>query len=131
MKINYWKRKWPMKKNRTKSLEQQMECFKSTYTELLARLSDLSIVSKTGKVNSTIDAEQIRCTALTNDRWWPLGIFSQNHKRNSGGPAKNHRTEIVMLPKLDQFFELLEPPTTSIEIEGQEYDRFFLLKING
>lgn len=29
--------------------------------------------------------------------------------------AKNRRTEIVILPKLDQFFELLEPPTVSLE----------------
>ncbi|WP_273568073.1 OmpA/MotB family protein [Maribacter halichondriae] len=31
------------------------------------------------------------------------------------GRAKNRRTEIVILPKLDQFFELLEPPMTSAE----------------
>lgn len=30
------------------------------------------------------------------------------------GRAKNRRTEIVILPKLDQFFELLEPPKTDI-----------------
>tara|TARA_R110000868_G_scaffold126481_7_gene333603 strand:- start:7420 stop:7935 length:516 start_codon:yes stop_codon:yes gene_type:complete len=30
----------------------------------------------------------------------------------SEGRAKNRRTEIVILPKLDQFFELLEPPVT-------------------
>jgi chemotaxis protein MotB len=35
-------------KNRALSLEQQMEYFKSTYTDLLARLSDLSVVSKSG-----------------------------------------------------------------------------------
>ncbi|HCO84649.1 MAG TPA: hypothetical protein DIT95_14100 [Arenibacter sp.] len=35
-------------KNRSKSLEQQMEYFKSTNTDLLARLSDLSVVSKSG-----------------------------------------------------------------------------------
>mgnify|MGYP001028753438 CR=1 FL=1 len=35
-------------KNRAKSLEQQMEYFKSTNTDLLARLSDLSVVSKSG-----------------------------------------------------------------------------------
>tara|TARA_R110000868_G_scaffold126481_7_gene333604 strand:- start:7994 stop:8278 length:285 start_codon:yes stop_codon:yes gene_type:complete len=34
--------------NRAKSLEQQMEYFKSTNTDLLARLSDLSVVSKSG-----------------------------------------------------------------------------------
>ncbi len=34
--------------NRSKSLEQQMEYFKSTNTDLLARLSDLSVVSKSG-----------------------------------------------------------------------------------
>ncbi|MGB5820739.1 MAG: OmpA family protein [Saonia sp.] len=31
------------------------------------------------------------------------------------GRSKNRRTEIVILPKLDQFFELLEPPTASIQ----------------
>jgi len=35
-------------KNRTKSLEQQMEYFKSTNTDLLARLSDFSVLSKSG-----------------------------------------------------------------------------------
>lgn len=34
--------------NRAKGLEQQMEYFKSTNTDLLARLSDMSVVSKTG-----------------------------------------------------------------------------------
>ncbi|RKN80410.1 OmpA/MotB family protein [Ulvibacterium marinum] len=34
------------------------------------------------------------------------------------GRAKNRRTEIVILPKLDQFFELLEPPTASIQENG-------------
>ena len=29
------------------------------------------------------------------------------------GKALNRRTEIIILPKLDQFFELLEPPTSS------------------
>lgn len=29
------------------------------------------------------------------------------------GRALNRRTEIIILPKLDQFFELLEPPMTS------------------
>ncbi|WP_117879446.1 OmpA/MotB family protein [Aureibaculum luteum] len=29
------------------------------------------------------------------------------------GRAANRRTEIIILPKLDQFFELLEPPTTT------------------
>jgi len=40
-------------KNRAKSLEQQMEYFKSTNTDLLARLSDLSIVSKSGAESIT------------------------------------------------------------------------------
>lgn len=31
------------------------------------------------------------------------------------GRAINRRTEIIILPKLDQFFELLEPPTTDIQ----------------
>ncbi|NHF59736.1 OmpA family protein [Flavobacteriaceae bacterium TP-CH-4] len=35
------------------------------------------------------------------------------------GRAKNRRTEIVILPKLDQFFELLEPPLTSIGNQGE------------
>lgn len=30
------------------------------------------------------------------------------------GRAKNRRTEIVILPKLDQFFELLEPPVAKV-----------------
>ena len=35
-------------KNKTKSVEQQAEYFKSTNTNLLERLSDLSVVSKSG-----------------------------------------------------------------------------------
>jgi chemotaxis protein MotB len=31
------------------------------------------------------------------------------------GRAINRRTEIVILPKLDQFFELLEPPVKDIQ----------------
>lgn len=34
---------------------------------------------------------------------------------NAEGRAKNRRTEIVILPKLDQFFELLEPPTVHVQ----------------
>ena len=40
-------------KNLSKSLEQQMEYFKSTNTDLLARLSDLSVVSKSGAESIT------------------------------------------------------------------------------
>ena len=35
------------------------------------------------------------------------------------GRAVNRRTEIIILPKLDQFFELLEPPTTNVEGQGK------------
>jgi chemotaxis protein MotB len=31
------------------------------------------------------------------------------------GKSLNRRTEIVILPKLDQFFQLMEPPTMSAE----------------
>jgi chemotaxis protein MotB len=31
------------------------------------------------------------------------------------GKALNRRTEIIILPQLDQFFQLLEPPVSSME----------------
>ena len=229
-------------KNRSKSLEQQMDYFKSTNTDLLARLSDLSVVSKSGaesikqsllalneqnkyikdlttsmqrkdSINLVLvmnlkrslddfDDEDINIEAkkgvvyvsisdkmlfrsgsyqisnraeevigkiakIVNDHKeldilveghtdnvpianecladnWDLSVkratsivrLMQNkfgvqpQRMTAGGRseflpktanetavgrAKNRRTEIVILPKLDQFFELLEPPMTSTE----------------
>jgi chemotaxis protein MotB len=229
-------------KNRSKSLEQQMEYFKSTNTDLLARLSDLSVVSKSGaesikqslqalneqnkyikdlttsmqrkdsinlvlvmNLKRSLDdfddedinievkkgvvyvsisdkmlfrsgsyqisnrAEEVigKIAKIVNDHKeldilveghtdtvpisnecmvdnWDLSVkratsivrlmqnkFSVQPQRITAGGrseyqpkttnetmegrAKNRRTEIVILPKLDQFFELLEPPMTSTE----------------
>jgi len=229
-------------KNRAKSLEQQMEYFKSTNTDLLARLSDLSVVSKSGaesikqslealneqnrfikdlttsmqrkdsinlvlvmNLKRSLDdfddedinievkkgvvyvsisdkmlfrsgsyqisnrAEEVigKIAKIVNDHKeldilieghtdnvpitnecmvdnWDLSVkratsivrLMQNkfgvqpQRMTAGGRseflpkttnetvqgrAKNRRTEIIILPKLDQFFQLLEPPMTSIE----------------
>ncbi len=231
-------------KNRTKSLEQQIEYFKSTNTNLLARLSDLSVVSKSGaesikqslsalneqnryikdlttsmqrkdsinlvlvmNLKRSLDnfededihievkkgvvyvsisdkmlfrsgsyqiskrAEEVigKIAKIVNDHKeldilveghtdnvpianecmvdnWDLSVkratsivrlmqnkFSVQPSRMTAGGrseylpkttnetvegrAKNRRTEIVILPKLDQFFELLEPPTASTDLE--------------
>lgn len=229
-------------KNRNKSLEQQMEYFKSTNTDLLARLSDLSVVSKSGaesirqslsalnaqnkyikdlttsmqrkdsinlvlvmNLKRSLDnfddedidievkkgvvyvsisdkmlfrsgsyqisnrAEEVigKIAKIVNDHKeldilveghtdsvpisnecmvdnWDLSVkratsivrlmqnkfgvqpfrmtaggrseyLPKTSNETAEGRTKNRRTEIVILPKLDQFFELLEPPMTSIE----------------
>lgn len=233
-------------KNRSKSLEQQMEYFKSTNTDLLARLSDLSVVSKSGaesikkslealneqnkyikdltsnmqrkdsinlvlvmnlkrsldnfededinievkkgvvyvsisdkmlfrsgSYNISNRAEEVigKIAKIINDHK-ELDILVEGHTDNvpistdcmtdnwdlsvkratsivrlmqtkfgvqplrmtaggrseylpkttnatTEGRAINRRTEIIILPKLDQFFELLEPPTTTVEGQGK------------
>ncbi|MCK0192053.1 OmpA family protein [Arenibacter sp. F20364] len=233
-------------KNRSKSLEQQMEYFKSTNTDLLARLSDLSVVSKSGaesikkslealneqnkyikdltsnmqrkdsinlvlvmnlkrsldnfddedinievkkgvvyvsisdkmlfrsgSYNISNRAEEVigKIAKIINDHK-ELDILVEGHTDNvpistdcmtdnwdlsvkratsivrlmqtkfgvqplrmtaggrseylpkttnatKEGRAINRRTEIIILPKLDQFFELLEPPTTNVEGQGK------------
>tara|TARA_R110002020_G_scaffold384233_5_gene595043 strand:- start:3811 stop:4677 length:867 start_codon:yes stop_codon:yes gene_type:complete len=233
-------------KNRSKSLEQQMEYFKSTNTDLLARLSDLSVVSKSGaesikkslealneqnkyikdltsnmqrkdsinlvlvmnlkrsldnfddedinievkkgvvyvsisdkmlfrsgSYNISNRAEEVigKIAKIINDHK-ELDILVEGHTDNvpistdcmtdnwdlsvkratsivrlmqtkfgvqplrmtaggrseylpkttnatTEGRAINRRTEIIILPKLDQFFELLEPPTTTVEAQGK------------
>ncbi|RAJ13977.1 OmpA/MotB family protein [Arenibacter echinorum] len=233
-------------KNRSKSLEQQMEYFKSTNTDLLARLSDLSVVSKSGaesikkslealneqnkyikdltssmqrkdsinlvlvmnlkrsldnfededinievkkgvvyvsisdkmlfrsgSYNISNRAEEVigKIAKIINDHK-ELDILVEGHTDNvpistecmtdnwdlsvkratsivrlmqtkfavqplrmtaggrseylpkttnatAEGRAVNRRTEIIILPKLDQFFELLEPPTTNVEGQGK------------
>ena len=233
-------------KNRSKSLEQQMEYFKSTNTDLLARLSDLSVVSKSGaesikkslealneqnkyikdltsnmqrkdsinlvlvmnlkrsldnfddedinievkkgvvyvsisdkmlfrsgSYNISNRAEEVigKIAQIINDHK-ELDILVEGHTDNvpistdcmtdnwdlsvkratsivrlmqtkfgvqplrmtaggrseylpkttnatTEGRAINRRTEIIILPKLDQFFELLEPPTTNVEGQGK------------
>ena len=233
-------------KNRSKSLEQQMEYFKSTNTDLLARLSDLSVVSKSGaesikkslealneqnkyikdltssmqrkdsinlvlvmnlkrsldnfededinievkkgvvyvsisdkmlfrsgSYNISNRAEEVigKIAKIINDHN-ELDILVEGHTDNvpistdcmtdnwdlsvkratsivrlmqtkfgvqplrmtaggrseyvpkttnetTEGRAINRRTEIIILPKLDQFFELLEPPTTNVEGQGK------------
>ena len=233
-------------KNRSKSLEQQMEYFKSTNTDLLARLSDLSVVSKSGaesikkslealneqnkyikdltsnmqrkdsinlvlvmnlkrsldnfddedinievkkgvvyvsisdkmlfrsgSYNISNRAEEVigKIPKIINDHK-ELDILVEGHTDNvpistdcmtdnwdlsvkratsivrlmqtkfgvqplrmtaggrseylpkttnatTEGRAINRRTEIIILPKLDQFFELLEPPTTNVEGQGK------------
>jgi hypothetical protein len=85
-------------RNRTALLEQQLEYFKSTNTNLLDRLADLSVVSKTG-------AESIRRSldALNEQNRYIKDLTSSIRHRDS------LNTEIIILPELDQFFQLLEP----------------------
>ncbi len=47
-------------RNRTRSLEEQLDYFKQTNTDLLARLSDLSVVSKTGAESIQKSLETLR-----------------------------------------------------------------------
>ncbi len=64
--------------NRSKSLEQQMEYFKSTNTDLLARLSDLSVVSKSG-------AESIKQSlkALNEQNKYIKDLTTSMHRKDS------------------------------------------------
>tara|TARA_R110002050_G_scaffold286468_3_gene437034 strand:- start:115966 stop:116823 length:858 start_codon:yes stop_codon:yes gene_type:complete len=71
---------------------------------------DLSVKRATSIVRlmqSKFNVQPQRLTAGGRSEYLP-----KTTNETSEGRAKNRRTEIVILPKLDQFFELLEPPVT-------------------
>jgi chemotaxis protein MotB len=80
-------------------------------TDCMADNWDLSVKRATSIVRlmqHKFGVEPYRMTAGGRSEYIP-----KSTNETSKGRAVNRRTEIVILPKLDQFFELLEPPTTS------------------
>jgi chemotaxis protein MotB len=77
---------------------------------------DLSVKRATSIVRlmqTKFGVEPLRMTAGGRSEYLPKTTNSTVE-----GRAVNRRTEIIILPKLDQFFELLEPPTTNVEGQG-------------
>ena len=84
-------------------------------TECMADNWDLSVKRATSIVRlmqNKFNVQPSRMTAGGRSEYLP-----KTTNETVEGRAKNRRTEIVILPKLDQFFELMEPPTTSLEME--------------
>ena len=84
-------------------------------TECIADNWDLSVKRATSIVRlmqNKFNVQPARMTAGGRSEYLP-----KTTNESVEGRAKNRRTEIVILPKLDQFFELMEPPTTSVEME--------------
>lgn len=84
-------------------------------TECMADNWDLSVKRATSIVRlmqNKFNVQPSRMTAGGRSEYLP-----KSTNETLEGRAKNRRTEIVILPKLDQFFELMEPPTTSVEME--------------
>ena len=84
-------------------------------TECMADNWDLSVKRATSIVRlmqNKFNVQPSRMTAGGRSEYLP-----KTTNETVEGRAKNRRTEIVILPKLDQFFELMEPPTTSVEME--------------
>jgi len=80
-------------------------------TECMEDNWDLSVKRATSIVRlmqTKFGVEPHRMTAGGRSEYIP-----KSTNETSIGRAINRRTEIVILPKLDQFFELLEPPMTS------------------
>ncbi len=85
------------------------------FTECMADNWDLSVKRATSIVRlmqNKFNVQPSRMTAGGRSEYLP-----KTTNETAEGRAKNRRTEIVILPKLDQFFELMEPPTTSVEME--------------
>jgi chemotaxis protein MotB len=77
---------------------------------------DLSVKRATSIVRlmqTKFGVEPLRMTAGGRSEYLP-----KTTNATVEGRAVNRRTEIIILPKLDQFFELLEPPTTNVEGQG-------------
>ncbi len=84
-------------------------------TECMADNWDLSVKRATSIVRlmqNKFNVQPSRMTAGGRSEYLP-----KTTNETVEGRAKNRRTEIVILPRLDQFFELMEPPTTSVEME--------------
>lgn len=91
-------------KNKSKSLEQQMEYFKSTNTDLLARLSDLSVVSKSG-------AESIKKSleALNEQNKYIKDLTSSMQRKDS--------INLVLVMNLKRSLENFDDEDISIEVK--------------
>jgi len=82
-------------------------------TECLVDNWDLSVKRATSIVRlmqNEFNVQPFRMTAGGRSEFIP-----KTTNETVEGRAINRRTEIIILPKLDQFFELLEPPTTDIQ----------------
>ncbi|WP_291871007.1 OmpA family protein [Maribacter sp.] len=91
-------------KNRTKSLEQQIDYFKSTNTDLLARLSDLSIVSKSG-------AESIKKSleALNEQNKYIKDLTTSMQRKDS--------INLVLVMNLKRSLDVFEDEDINIEVK--------------
>lgn len=81
------------------------------YTECMVDNWDLSVKRATSIVRlmqKEFGVEPVRMTAAGRSEYLP-----KESNETSEGRAINRRTEIIILPKLDQFFNLLEPPVTN------------------
>lgn len=81
------------------------------YTECMVDNWDLSVKRATSIVRlmqKEFGVEPVRMTAAGRSEFLP-----KESNETSEGRAINRRTEIIILPKLDQFFNLLEPPVTN------------------
>ena len=86
-------------------------------TECMVDNWDLSVKRATSIVRlmqTKFSVQPIRMTAGGRSEYLP-----KTTNATTEGRAVNRRTEIIILPKLDQFFELLEPPTTNVEGQGK------------
>lgn len=86
-------------------------------TECMVDNWDLSVKRATSIVRlmqTKFAVQPIRMTAGGRSEYLP-----KTTNATAEGRAVNRRTEIIILPKLDQFFELLEPPTTNVEGQGK------------
>ena len=86
-------------------------------TECMTDNWDLSVKRATSIVRlmqTKFAVQPIRMTAGGRSEYLP-----KTTNATTEGRAVNRRTEIIILPKLDQFFELLEPPTTNVEGQGK------------
>ncbi|MDO6601526.1 OmpA/MotB family protein [Arenibacter palladensis] len=86
-------------------------------TECMVDNWDLSVKRATSIVRlmqTKFAVQPIRMTAGGRSEYLP-----KTTNATTEGRAVNRRTEIIILPKLDQFFELLEPPTTNVEGQGK------------
>ncbi|MBU2907236.1 OmpA family protein [Arenibacter algicola] len=86
-------------------------------TECMTDNWDLSVKRATSIVRlmqTKFAVQPIRMTAGGRSEYLP-----KTTNATAEGRAVNRRTEIIILPKLDQFFELLEPPTTNVEGQGK------------
>lgn len=83
------------------------------YTECIADNWDLSVKRATSIVRlmqAEFGVQPSRMTAGGRSEYLP-----KSTNETADGRALNRRTEIIILPKLDQFFDLLKPPATEVQ----------------